>query len=90
MSRRMTSFSQVIKQERDTWMRFGRALSREAQEAFDGMFECARLSTHPSTTASVMESGMWCTRRIRDAGGEESHPGNGCCSAMLVIMRPAA
>jgi hypothetical protein len=38
----MMTFSQVIEQERRRRMPFRRALSKEDQEAFDRMFECAR------------------------------------------------
>lgn len=42
MSPSMMTFRQMIEQERRRWMQFRRALSKEDQEAFDRMFECAK------------------------------------------------
>ncbi|MDH5640970.1 MAG: hypothetical protein OEY28_06720 [Nitrospira sp.] len=42
MGRTLTTFTQLIQQELDSWRRYRRALRREDQQAFDALFAAAR------------------------------------------------
>jgi len=42
MGRTLTTFTQLLQQELDSWRRYRRALRREDQQAFDALFAAAR------------------------------------------------
>jgi hypothetical protein len=63
MGRTVLPFSQVLEQEYEGWKKFRRALRQEDQEAFDRLFERAKLhvqaaayTSHPWSLESILLS----------------------------------
>ena len=63
MGRTVLPFSQVLEQEYEEWKKFRRALRKEDQEAFDRLFERAKLhvqaaayTSHPWPLESILLS----------------------------------
>lgn len=52
MGRTVLPFSQVLEREYEDWKKFRRALRREDQEAFDRLFERAKLHVQAAAYAS--------------------------------------
>jgi hypothetical protein len=52
MGRTVLPFSQVLEREYEEWKKFRRALRREDQEAFDRLFDRARLHTQAAADLS--------------------------------------
>ena len=52
MGRTVMPFSQVLEAEFESWNKFRRALRREDQEAFDGLFAAAKLHVAAMVYAS--------------------------------------
>jgi len=52
MGRTVLPFSQVLQREYEEWKKFRRALRREDQEAFDRLFDRARLHVQAAAYAS--------------------------------------
>ena len=52
MGRTVAPFSQILEAEFESWSKFRRALRREDQEAFDGLFAAAKYHVAPMVYAS--------------------------------------
>jgi len=52
MGRTVLPFSQVLAREYEEWKKFRRALRKEDQEAFDRLFDRAKLHVHAAAYAS--------------------------------------
>jgi hypothetical protein len=52
MGRTVLPFSQVLEREFEEWKKFRRALRKEDQEAFDRLFDHAKLHVHAAAYAS--------------------------------------
>ena len=52
MGRTVLPFSQVLEREYEEWKKFRRALRKEDQEAFDRLFDRAKLHVHAAAYAS--------------------------------------
>lgn len=52
MGRTVLPFSQVLEREYEAWKKFRRALRREDQEAFDRLFDRAKLHVQAAVYAS--------------------------------------
>jgi hypothetical protein len=52
MGRTVAPFSQILEAEFESWSNFRRALRREDQEAFDGLFAAAKYHVAPMVYAS--------------------------------------
>lgn len=60
MGKTLPPFSQLIAQERRRWAPFKRALPKADREAFDRLFDCAKLQVQ----AGVMVSRPWAFETI--------------------------
>jgi hypothetical protein len=52
MGRTVAPFSRILEAEFESWSKFRRALRREDQEAFDGLFAAAKYHVAPMAYAS--------------------------------------
>lgn len=52
MGRTVAPFSRILEAEFESWSKFRRALRREDQEAFDGLFAAAKYHVAPMVYAS--------------------------------------
>jgi hypothetical protein len=53
MGRTVLPYSHVLESERERWKSFRRALSKADREAFDRLFDRAKLPTSPSPSNSL-------------------------------------